>query len=111
MLFVLFINDIDDVSLSKISKFVDDTKLCIAVSDDEEADILHEDLRRMFRFSSFTITITITTGKCCSIWKSAQLCTSEMIGMESIPEAEHGKTGESAKKSHKNDPGLYGFEL
>ena len=31
--------------------------------------------------------------------------------MESIPEAVHGKTGESAKKSHKNYPGLQGSEL
>ena len=47
LLFVLFINDIDDGILSKISKFADDTKLCRA----EEADILREDLRRMFRWS------------------------------------------------------------
>ena len=32
-------------------------------------------------------------------------------GMESKPESGHGKTGESAKKSHKNDSGLQGFEL
>ena len=31
--------------------------------------------------------------------------------MESIPETGYGKTGESAKKSRKNDPGLQGFEL
>src|SRR6218665_63053 len=37
--------------LSKISKFADDTKLCRAVDDDQEADILREDLRRMFRWS------------------------------------------------------------
>src|SRR6218665_1353590 len=29
----------------------DDTKLCRAVGDDQEADILREDLRRMFRWS------------------------------------------------------------
>ena len=50
-LFVLFINDIDDGILSKISKFADDTKLCRAVDDDQEADILREDLKRMFRWS------------------------------------------------------------
>src|SRR6218665_245193 len=43
--------DIDDGIVSKISKFADDTKLCRAVGDDQEADILREDLRRMFRWS------------------------------------------------------------
>src|SRR6218665_985195 len=51
LLFVLFINDINDGILSKISKFADDTKLCRAVGYDQEADILREDLRRMFRWS------------------------------------------------------------
>src|SRR6218665_3714480 len=51
LLFVLFINDIDDGIVSTISKFADDTKLCRAVGDDQEADILREDLRRMFRWS------------------------------------------------------------
>jgi len=50
-LFVIFINDIDNEILSKISKFADDTKLCRAVGDDQEADTLREDLRRMFRWS------------------------------------------------------------
>src|SRR6218665_1104346 len=51
LLFVLFINDIDDGFLSKISKFADDTKLCRAVDDEEKANVLQEDLRRMFRYS------------------------------------------------------------
>jgi len=50
-LFVLFIIDINDGIISKISKFADDTKLCRTVGDDHEADILREDLRRMFRWS------------------------------------------------------------
>src|SRR6218665_3152962 len=32
-------------------------------------------------------------------------------GMESASETGYGKIGESAKKSHKNDSGLQGFEL
>ena len=44
LLFVLFIHNIDDRILSKISKFPDDTKLCRAVGDYQEADILWEDL-------------------------------------------------------------------
>ena len=51
LFFVLFINDIDDRIISKISKFADDTKLCRVVGDDQEADILWEDLRRMFRWT------------------------------------------------------------
>ena len=34
-----------------MSKFADDKKLCRAVGDDQEADILLEDLRRMFRWT------------------------------------------------------------
>ena len=41
----------DDGIFSNISKFADDTKLCRAVGDYQEADILREDLRRMFRWS------------------------------------------------------------
>ena len=51
MWFVLFINDIDDGTLSKISKFAGVTKLCSGVGDDQKADILREDLRRMLRWS------------------------------------------------------------
>jgi len=66
MLFILFINDIDDGTLSKISKFVDDSKLCRAVGDDQEADVLLEDLRRMFTWSQ--------DRKMLFNLKSAQLC-------------------------------------
>jgi len=41
----------DDGIFSNISKFADDTKLCRAVFDDQETDILREELRRMFRSS------------------------------------------------------------
>ena len=48
-LHVLFIIDLGEGILSKISKFADDTNLCRAVGDDQEADVLRKDLRRMFR--------------------------------------------------------------
>jgi len=51
--FVLFITDIhvDDGILSNISKFAGDTKLRRAVGGDQEANMLSEDPRRMFRWS------------------------------------------------------------
>ena len=51
LLFVIFINDIDEGILSKISKFADDTKLCRVIGNEKEAEILQEDLKRMFRWS------------------------------------------------------------
>ena len=46
LLSVLFINVIDD-GIFLNSKFAGDLKLCRAVGDDHEADILRENLRRI----------------------------------------------------------------
>ena len=51
LLFVIYINDIDDGIVSKISKFADDTKLCATVNNEEEANVLREDLERLFKWS------------------------------------------------------------
>ena len=51
LLFVIYINDIDDGIISKISKFADDTKLCAKVNSEEDAKILREDLGRLFKWS------------------------------------------------------------
>jgi len=50
LLCIIFVNDIDGI-LSKVYKFADDTKLCRAVGDEDEAEIAREDLRRMFKWS------------------------------------------------------------
>jgi len=51
LLFVIFINDIDEGIVSKISKFADDTKLCAKVNNEEEANTLRNDLERLYKWS------------------------------------------------------------
>ena len=47
-LFVLYINDIDDLVESKILKFADDTKIFNTVCSEEAIDNLRTDLGRLF---------------------------------------------------------------
>src|ERR1043165_932866 len=49
--FAIYINDIDEGIISKISKFADETKLCAKVNNEEEAKILREDLERLYKWS------------------------------------------------------------
>src|SRR6218665_111979 len=51
LLFIIFINDIDKGILSKISKFVDDTKLCKDVVTEEDASVMREDFRRLYEWA------------------------------------------------------------
>jgi hypothetical protein len=51
LLFVIFINDIDDNIVNEILKFADDTKLLGAVSTKEEVDELRKDLHKLFCWS------------------------------------------------------------
>jgi ribonucleases P/MRP protein subunit RPP40 len=51
LLFILYINDIDEGIVSKISKFADDTKLCARVNNEEEAKVLKKDLERLYKWS------------------------------------------------------------
>jgi len=51
LLFLIYINDIDEGIISKISKFADDTKLCREVEGEEGARILQEDLRKLYQWS------------------------------------------------------------
>jgi hypothetical protein len=51
LLFVIYINDIDDGIVSKISKFADDTKLCAKINNEEDAEVLRQDLARLYKWS------------------------------------------------------------
>src|SRR6218665_3236690 len=51
LLFVIYINDIDEGIVSKISKFVDDTKLCARVNNEEDANALRGDLDKLHKWS------------------------------------------------------------
>jgi hypothetical protein len=51
LLFLIYINDIDDDIVSKISKFADDTKLCGQSGSEEDANILQQDLNRLSQWS------------------------------------------------------------
>ena len=51
LLFVLFINDLDLATCSKVSKFADDTKLSMKVECELDADILRKDLAKIYQWS------------------------------------------------------------
>jgi len=51
LLFVIFINDLDDGVINKILKFADDTKIVAKVATDEQIKVLQSDLYRMFQWS------------------------------------------------------------
>ena len=51
LLFLVYINDIDEGILSKISKFANDTKICREIGDESDAKALQEDLRRISKWS------------------------------------------------------------
>lgn len=51
LLFLIYINDLDEGIVSKLGKFADDTKVARGVSNNSEVDILREDLRKNFQWS------------------------------------------------------------
>ena len=51
LLFLIYINDLDEGIISKLGKFADDTKVARGVSNDSEVDILREDLSTIFQWS------------------------------------------------------------
>ena len=51
VLFIIFIDDLDEGLASRILKFADDTKLISAVGSEEEVDSLRRDLRILVKWS------------------------------------------------------------
>jgi ribonucleases P/MRP protein subunit RPP40 len=51
LLFLIYINDIDEEIISKLGKFADDTKLCRGVTDGKEVETLRNDLAKIFKWS------------------------------------------------------------
>ena len=51
LLFLVYINDIDEGILSKLSKFADDTKLCREVKNEQDAKFLQADLQKLYQWS------------------------------------------------------------
>ena len=49
LLFEIYINDVDEGIVSKISKFADDTKLCARVNNEEDANALRGDLDKLHK--------------------------------------------------------------
>ena len=46
ILFLIYINDIDEFIVSKLGKFADDTKLCRGISNRIDAKLLRADLNK-----------------------------------------------------------------
>ena len=51
LLFLIFINDIDDGIISKIWKFADDSKICYKICNEADKEIIRGDLRKLFQWS------------------------------------------------------------
>jgi hypothetical protein len=51
LLFLIYINDIDEFIVSKLGKFADDTKLCRGISNITDAEILRSDLNQIYQWS------------------------------------------------------------
>jgi len=50
LLFIIFINDLDDGVVNKILKFADDTKIVSKVASEGQIKILQSDLHNMFNW-------------------------------------------------------------
>ena len=72
LLFLIYINDIDEGILSKISKFADDTKLCREMGSELDAKMLQEDLKRLCQWLE-DWQMLFNVEKCCDAhWKTGR---------------------------------------
>ena len=51
LLFLIYINDIDDGIMSKIWKFADYTKICKNIENEMDVEILRNDLKQLYKWS------------------------------------------------------------
>ena len=51
LLFLIYINDIDDGIISKIWKFADDTKICKCIKNERDVEILRNVLKQLYKWS------------------------------------------------------------
>ena len=51
LLFLIFINDIDEGIILKIWKFADDSRICIKVCNEADTEIISGDLKKLFQWS------------------------------------------------------------
>lgn len=51
ILFLIYINDLDENIVAKLGKFADDTKLCKGISNHQDANILKQDLDKIYTWS------------------------------------------------------------
>ena len=51
LLFLIYINDINDYIVSKLEKFADDTKLCRGISNNNKEEKLRSDLNEIYQWS------------------------------------------------------------
>ena len=49
LLFFIYINDIDDGIVNRLSKFADDTKLIGKITDSECVNVIRQDLQNLYK--------------------------------------------------------------
>src|SRR5437870_5900264 len=63
LLFVIYIDDIDDNIINKLSKFADDTKLVGNVTTEDQVAGMRQDLKELYRWSEDWLMM-FNTEKC-----------------------------------------------